>query len=81
MYRLIVENGKVEYLMRAGNDIVKGKTAQESAEWTMRNKSVSFDCIEEFPEYCIHAGDFYFRAEQEPKKSRKRRNGIEKAPK
>ena len=77
MYKLIVENGKVEYLMRAGKDIVKGKTAQESAEWTMKNKPVSFESIDGFPEYCIHAGDFYFRAEQEPKKSRKHRTKEE----
>lgn len=68
-----VIDGKVSYLMKAGKDIVKAETTEQNALWMMQNKPTDNDCLEGFPEYCIHAGDFYFLAEpQKPSRRRKK---------
>lgn len=70
-YKLNVHNGKVDYLMMAGKDIVKSTTTEERAQWIIEAKGVTYECIGGHPEYAIHAGEFYFSSV--PVKPRKRK--------
>ncbi len=71
-YKLNVQDGKGEYLMMAGKDIVRAETTEERARWAMSAKGVKYECIGGHPEYAIHCGEFYFASVVEPKPQRKR---------
>ena len=71
-YRLNVKDGKVEYLMMAGKDVVLAETTEERARWAMEAKGVKYECIGGHPEYAIHAGEFYFASVAEPTKKKRR---------
>jgi len=69
-YKLNVQDGKVDYLMMAGKDVVKATTTEERARWAMGAKGVKYECIGGHPEYAIHCGELFFASV--PVKSRKR---------
>lgn len=70
-YKLNVQDGKVDYLMMAGKDIVRATTTEERAQCAMGAKGVEYECIGGHPEYAIHAGEFFFASV--PVKPRKRK--------
>lgn len=70
-YRLNVKDGMVEYLMMAGESIVRASMSEERARWAMERNGVEVECIGGHPEYAIHAGAFFFDAV--PVKRRKRK--------
>ena len=49
-YKLNVQDGKVDYLMMAGKDVVKATTTDERAQWEMNAKGVKYECIGGHPE-------------------------------
>lgn len=75
-YILNVKDGKVEYLMMAGKDVVLAETTEERAHWAMEAKGVKYECIGGHPEYAIHAGEFYFASVAEPPKKKRRIKDI-----
>lgn len=81
-YNLNVQNGKIEYLMKSGKDVVKAETTEQNAEWIIKNKGVKNESIEGFPDYPIFAGEFYFAGTWTPsifdeeKKPKRRKNAL-----
>ena len=71
-YKVEVNNGRVEYIMRSGKDIVRSSTPEQTAVWMLNNGKVSEHTIDGFPEFPVHVGDFYFRGTFEVKPSRKK---------
>lgn len=72
-YKLNDQNGDVNYLMMAGNDIVLYHTTVEAATWVCENNAVKNETLcNEYPSYCIHANQFYFDGNWEKPKSKKR---------
>lgn len=72
-YKMNVQDGKVDYLMMAGKDVVKATTTEELAKLAMEQKGVKYECIGGHPEYAIHAGEFFFASIAETPKPRKRK--------
>lgn len=72
-YKLNEQNGNVNYLMMAGNDIVLHHTPVGTAVWACENNKVKNETLcKEYPSYCIHAGQFYFDGKwQKPRKRMK----------
>lgn len=58
--------------MKAGKDIVKATTTEENAYWMMKNKPLSDEIIDGYPEFFVHAGEFYFKGIRQQKKRRKK---------
>ena len=72
-FKLNEQNGNVNYLMMAGNDIVLHHTTIETATWACENNEVKNETLcKEHPDYCIHAGQFYFEGKWEKQKPKKR---------
>ena len=60
-YKLNEQNGEVEYLMMAGNDIVRHKTNINAARWACEHYAPKSELLaKDMPEYCVHSGEFYF---------------------
>lgn len=58
-FELNIKDGRVEYLMKAGKDVVRSSTKQETAEWMVQNREVSREIISGFLDFPIHVGEFY----------------------
>ena len=72
-YKLKETNGNVNYLMMAGNDIVLHHTTIETAKWMCENRTPTNETLcKEHPDYCIHAGAFYFDGKWEKPRQKKR---------
>lgn len=72
-YKLDVQDGKVQYLMRSGKDIVLAETTKENVHWMMQNKPIFDECIEGHADYFIHSGDYYFKGIRQQQKKRRKR--------
>lgn len=68
-FELNVKNGKVEYLMKSGKDVVKSETTEQNADWIIKNRGVEKDEIEGFPEYPVYSGGFYFAGKWKEEKN------------
>ena len=71
-YKLNEQNGNVNYLMIAGNDIVLHHTNLHTAKWACGHNEPKNEYIPGHPEYCIHAGAFYFEGKWKTEKPKKR---------
>ena len=66
-YNVEVNDGRVEYLMRSGKDVVRSTTSEQTAMWMLKNGKVSNMYIDGFEEFPIHVGEFYFKGTFEVK--------------
>ena len=76
IYKLSVEDGMIEYLMRDGTEVVRKKTKEDNAYWMMQNKPLSAECIDGYAEFQVHAGEFYFKGKAVDDRKRRRKKDI-----
>ena len=76
-YKLDVVNGRVKYMYRAGKDRCLAETSEETAQWMIHNKPLKAEQFDaEAPEFCIRAGEYYFKGEAENDAQKKRRKAV-----
>ena len=73
---LAIRNNRVSYLLMAGNSIVKADTTAETALWLVDNRPSVSECIEGFPEFSVHCGEFYLEGKVVKQKKRRMKDVV-----